>query len=318
MPEPFYSKKKKIDCSIFETCSAAHRPSFVVVATRIGGKWAFVQNRETHLYAMPSGYIRKRESDRAAAVRVLYEKTGIAAGCMYLVCSCSCRTFPVAAGHGRCDEYYGSLYYAECFSRAALPDTETDPQVEVVRADGFVPGNADFTLPALQVPLFRKIAAWLCDAQQHGPQSACVFPFEKVCGILPYCRENGVMRFLLIRSRLRRDAAGYFGFPKGHTENGEPERVTAVREATEEIGLTLSPHDGFRYSYSYFLGNIHKSAVYFLAELAPGDPERIRIQEEEVFDWKLLSLAEALDSLNRRGDQAMLREAAAFLETQDT
>ena len=46
--------------------------------------------------------------------------------------------------------------------------------------------------------------------------------FEKLCGAVTYCRENGIIKYILIKN-----LSGHIGFPKGHSENGESEQQTA-------------------------------------------------------------------------------------------
>ena len=59
---------------------------------------------------------------------------------------------------------------------------------------------------------------------------------EKSCGALVLRRDkiDGKYYILMIRHRM----GGHRSFPKGHMERGETERMTAVREVYEEMGIT--------------------------------------------------------------------------------
>ena len=52
------------------------------------------------------------------------------------------------------------------------------------------------------------------------------------CGIVPVKKENNELLFLLVQGK-----AGFWGFPKGHQDEGEAELETAKRELFEETGI---------------------------------------------------------------------------------
>ena len=64
---------------------------------------------------------------------------------------------------------------------------------------------------------------------------------EKSCGAAVFTKDNGIVNYVIVESN-----DGVFGFPKGHTEAGESEHETALREIFEETGLKLKIIDGFR------------------------------------------------------------------------
>lgn len=57
---------------------------------------------------------------------------------------------------------------------------------------------------------------------------------EKSCGAIVYTCENSTIKYVIIRSK-----EGIYGFPKGHIEGTEGEIETALREISEETGLTV-------------------------------------------------------------------------------
>lgn len=108
--------------------------------------------------------------------------------------------------------------------------------------------------------------------------------------------------------------ANFWGFPKGHVEAGESERDAALREIREEAGLDVTLLDGFReldeYSYRRRDANIHKIAIFFLAQ-APHRDSKISWEHKEMA-W--LSFEEALKRLTYRNGQEILRKANEFLQ----
>ena len=132
--------------------------------------------------------------------------------------------------------------------------------------------------------------------------------FEKSCGGVLFSREGGALRYLIIRHR-----GGHCGFPKGHTEAGESEQETALREIREEVGLNVSLIAGFREEDTYPLPSkpgTHKQVVYFLAEFSG---QCIRTQPEEIAAAYVVSYEEALTLLPFPEAKRILREAHRFL-----
>ena len=67
---------------------------------------------------------------------------------------------------------------------------------------------------------------------------------EKACGAIIFTNENNVRKYILLCGH--GIYKGYYGFPKGHVEEGETERETALREVKEETGLDVVLYDDFR------------------------------------------------------------------------
>jgi 8-oxo-dGTP pyrophosphatase MutT (NUDIX family) len=102
---------------------------------------------------------------------------------------------------------------------------------------------------------------------------------EKACGAVI---ENEEEKILLIFQQ-----NGFWGFPKGHVEEGETESETAVREVFEETGLWVELNEENRFEFSYDIKdlNIHKTVVLFTAKVV--DDSRFKKQDEEIaeMDW---------------------------------
>ena len=130
--------------------------------------------------------------------------------------------------------------------------------------------------------------------------------YEKSCGCVIY-REIDEMRILIIKQARNSN----WSFPKGHVEQGETETQTAMREVLEEVGLRIKPKDGFREIIQYNpRANVNKDVVYFVAESKGG---RVRIQKEEVCDYKWVRPEQAFKILSFVNDKEVLIKALEFI-----
>ncbi|MBO5299892.1 MAG: NUDIX domain-containing protein [Clostridia bacterium] len=135
-------------------------------------------------------------------------------------------------------------------------------------------------------------------------------PVEKSCGAVVFTYVDGEPKFVIIRS-----PEGFYGFPKGHVEDGETEEQTALREIFEETGLRVRLIDGFRTEDSHPLiregrPDVIKTIVYFLAEF---DGQALRAQESEVSEISLMSYEKAMSSFQFESSKRILSEAFDFL-----
>ena len=105
------------------------------------------------------------------------------------------------------------------------------------------------------------------------------------------------------------------GFPKGHTEQGESEMQTAIRELMEETGVRVEHIDGFRRQIEYNLPrdpDAIKQTVYFLGRCVT---EKIIIQETEVAEAGFMSYESALEALTFEETKKILTDAEAFINS---
>lgn len=130
---------------------------------------------------------------------------------------------------------------------------------------------------------------------------------EKSCGVIVFTRKNGEIKYVVIES-----INGFFGFPKGHIENGETEKQTALREVFEEVGLKPNLIEGFRETVEYYIPSIdvQKQVVYFLGEF---ENQEIVFQKEELSSAQLLSFDEANDKFTHENNKELLLKAHLFL-----
>ena len=132
--------------------------------------------------------------------------------------------------------------------------------------------------------------------------------YEKSCGAIVF-RKKETIEYLIILNK-KGNAKGHWGFPKGHTEDGEGEHATAVREIFEETGLSPAFIDGFRTVSRYSpREGVLKEAVYFLAEASADD---VKIQKSELADYRWCGFSDAEELLTF--DKELLKEADDFLK----
>ncbi len=134
--------------------------------------------------------------------------------------------------------------------------------------------------------------------------------YIKSCGFVAFKRVRGENRYLIIKS-----LNGDVGFPKGHTEPGESELQTAIRELKEETGIEVKHIPGFARKIEYPLPqrtDAIKQAVYFLGECIT---DKITCQECEVAEANFLSYQEALLILTFEETKRILSDAEKFINS---
>jgi tRNA nucleotidyltransferase (CCA-adding enzyme) len=132
--------------------------------------------------------------------------------------------------------------------------------------------------------------------------------YIKSCGFVAFRRVNSENHYLIIKS-----LNGDIGFPKGHTEPGESETETALRELKEETGVEVKIIPDFRQQIEYPLPHMAdciKTSVYFLGECIS---DTIILQEEEVAQASFLPYSEAVVMLTFDQTREILQEAEMFL-----
>ena len=129
--------------------------------------------------------------------------------------------------------------------------------------------------------------------------------FEKSCGALVVRWEEETQNFYILMIRHR--PGGYRSFPKGHVEQGETERQTAIREVREETAAQISIIPDFRHAVYYTPApSIEKEVVYFLAQ---AKDRNIRPRKGEIAQVEWVLLEEAEQFLTHENDKKVLRAA---------
>jgi len=131
-------------------------------------------------------------------------------------------------------------------------------------------------------------------------------------GIIPFTKEGGEYRFLLIHQN-----SGHWSFPKGHPEDGETETETAKREFTEETGLNnVELIEDMQFKMRYF--NKKKGKYVFkTVKLFPGflkHLEEPKVQDDEVQDYRWVDFREAIELLTYPNSKKILKKTQRYLE----
>jgi len=119
---------------------------------------------------------------------------------------------------------------------------------------------------------------------------------EKACGVILISRkENAEDRFLIVRQNNNTKS---WSFPKGHIEEGETPKETALRELEEETGITKIEFSNLPNIFEEYdfekNGEIrHKINELFIAF---AKDEKVKIQEGEIMDYKWATYSEAMET----------------------
>jgi len=124
--------------------------------------------------------------------------------------------------------------------------------------------------------------------------------------------DDGIARFLLIR-----DSYDNWGFPKGHLEEGETPAEAALRETTEETGLTdlvlQGPIRIIDWHFRFRGRHIHKYCHFFLLESRDGDA--VPQADEGITACRWCALDEALDTLSYDNARGVLKRGGDMVRT---
>ena len=132
---------------------------------------------------------------------------------------------------------------------------------------------------------------------------------ETSAGIVLFRRSGSRTLFLLLHY-----PSGHWDFVRGKMEGGETALQTALRETTEETGITDVSFVGdfeewIRYSFQHDGEPIYKKVVFFLAETGT---DRIQISHEHL-DYTWLEYNEAMKKTTFENAKRVLTRAQALL-----
>jgi bis(5'-nucleosidyl)-tetraphosphatase len=123
---------------------------------------------------------------------------------------------------------------------------------------------------------------------------------DSSAGVIVFRRDDGDLRFLLLKSRQTRRPI--WEFPKGGVAQGETPRTAALRELQEETGIPpahvrLIPGfqrtEHYRFTVRRESGGtaVRKRVIYFLGET---DRDDVKISPDEASDFAWLEATEAV------------------------
>lgn len=126
-------------------------------------------------------------------------------------------------------------------------------------------------------------------------------------GVICRRTSGGGLEVLLIR-----DSYGNWGFPKGHLEANETPEQAAIRECSEETGLTrlrvIGPVGTTDWYFRVGNALVHKYCDYFLLEADPGESAHPQYGEGiQACCW--LSPSEAVQRITYANARQLLRRA---------
>ena len=121
---------------------------------------------------------------------------------------------------------------------------------------------------------------------------------EKSCGIIVFDED----RVLLIKHN-----GGHISFPKGHVEDGETPKETAIRETFEETGIEAEIISDEFFVNTYSPKENHMKDDYFFIGIKKGG--RLMPQLEEVSLCDFFSYEDAMKELTFEIDRRFLKQA---------
>lgn len=128
---------------------------------------------------------------------------------------------------------------------------------------------------------------------------------------------NKAGQVLLINNEALKDPSkSYWGFPKGHLNEGESSQNAAIREVKEETGLEVeikAKIGDHKYVFTFQGEKIFKVVTMFLMQLIGGE---LKIQTDELLDAQWFAPEEALKKLSFSQDKSLLKKALEIRDGQ--
>lgn len=121
---------------------------------------------------------------------------------------------------------------------------------------------------------------------------------EKSCGIIVFDND----KVLLIKHN-----GGHISFPKGHVEDGETSKETAIRETFEETGIEAKIISDDYYVNTYSPKENHMKDVLLFVGVKTGG--KLKPQLEEVSLCDFFPYEKAFDELTYDIDKRILKQA---------
>jgi bis(5'-nucleosidyl)-tetraphosphatase len=131
-------------------------------------------------------------------------------------------------------------------------------------------------------------------------------------GIIPIKKDEDNFKFLMIKHL----KGGHWSFPKGHKEPGETDIEAALRELTEETGisnfslLNAQPLKEI-YSFKKNGSTIKKTVNFYLAQV---DGDNTTPQKEEIKEIIWISPEKAINLATYKGTRNLIKMAIKLID----
>lgn len=129
---------------------------------------------------------------------------------------------------------------------------------------------------------------------------------ERSCGIVVFDED----KVLLIKHN-----GGHISFPKGHVEDGETSKETAIRETFEETGIEAKIISDDYYVNTYSPKENHMKDVLLFVGVKTGG--KLKPQLEEVSLCDFFSYDKAMEELTYDIDKRILKQAYEIYKKMD-
>jgi 8-oxo-dGTP pyrophosphatase MutT (NUDIX family) len=141
-------------------------------------------------------------------------------------------------------------------------------------------------------------------------------PKDYSYGVIPvYKNEAGELSVLLVGKHDPVTGELWFGFPKGHAEQGERPSEAALRELQEETGLSVTRLSDKTYSDHYHVSfndsEFSKTVIYFIGQVTSTD---VTVDGEEITDYRWTPLHLVDHFITRTSTQVMYCHAEHDIE----
>jgi 8-oxo-dGTP diphosphatase len=115
--------------------------------------------------------------------------------------------------------------------------------------------------------------------------------------------EDDDERALIVKANYK----AHWTFPGGMIDQGETPKQAALREVTEEVGLTIDANN-VQFGWTAARHSVVADTYQFIftAKLQPGVTDHIILQASEIDDWRLVSKAEVLSESDRYAKTVLL------------
>ena len=266
---------------------------FAVIVARHQGKWIFCMHKDRNTFEIPGGHREPGESIEQTAYRELSEETG----CL------KAQVKPVGIYHVKTDEWirYGKLFFAEVSHLGPLSSVSEIRQI--VLLDN-LPNT--LTYPQIHTQLFQIVQGWL-NMQSNCDELWDVYDeFRSFTGkthrrgdfladgdyqlVVHVWMVNSRKEFLITKRSPNKGFPNMWETTGGSAIAGDDSLTAAMREVSEETGLTLRPECG-KLVISY-QGKDHFTDVWLFMQ--DFELNNVVLLEGETCDVKYVTASELL------------------------